>query len=64
MIEIQVDRGDGHGFVFLTNDTTPKYQDTTALPAAAAKWIYKAIFRKGDQRVGQWSAPVSINVAA
>jgi len=35
-----------------------------AAPAAAAKWTYKAIFRVGDQRVGQWSDAVSINVAA
>ena len=29
-------------------------------PATAAKWTYKAIFRIGDQRVGQWSDEVSI----
>lgn len=62
MIEILVDRADGKGFVFLTTDTTPGYLDTTALPAAPAKWSYKAIFRVGDQRVGQWSDVVSITV--
>ncbi len=64
MIEILVDRADGKGFVFLTNDTTPGYLDTTPLPASAAKWTYKAIFRVGDQRVGQWSNEVSIIVGA
>ena len=62
MIEIQVDRGTGGGFVFLCQDTTPGYADTTALPAAPAKWGYKAIFRDGTQRVGQWSDVVTITV--
>ena len=62
MCEIQVDRGDGHSFVFLTYDTTPNYTDTAALPAAPAKWTYRAIFRKGDAQVGVWSAPVSVTV--
>jgi len=29
-------------------------------PATPQKWTYKAIFRDGDQRVGQWSDEVSI----
>lgn len=64
MIELQVDRGTGAGFVPLAYDTTPNYLDTASAPAVAAKWTYKAIFRVGDQRVGQWSDPASINVAA
>jgi hypothetical protein len=28
-----------------------------------AKWTYRAIFRVADARAGQWSGPVSINVA-
>lgn len=60
MIEIQVDRGAGYGL--LATDTTPNYLDTAPVPAAA-KWTYKAIFRVGDQRMGQWSDEVSINVA-
>jgi hypothetical protein len=62
MIEILVDRGDGKGFVILAQDTTPDYLDTTPAPATPAKWTYKAIFRVGDQRVGQWSDEVSITV--
>lgn len=61
-IEIHVDRGDGHGFVLLTLDTTPNYLDTADLPPAAAKWTYKAIWRLEDARIGQWSNPVSITV--
>ena len=50
MLEIQVDRGDGKGFVILAFDTTP------------VKWTYKAIFRLNYQRMGQWSDPVSTMV--
>jgi len=60
--EIWVDRGDGKGWVLLTIDTTPNYTDTTALPTALAKWSYKATYRVGENQVGLWSAPVSINV--
>lgn len=62
LLEIQVDRGDGAGFVLLSYDTTPNYLDTHPI-TVAAKWTYRAIFRVGDARVGQWSGPVSINVA-
>jgi hypothetical protein len=62
MLELQVDRGDGHGFVVLAYDTTPGYLDTFPIPATAQKWTYKAIFRVGDQRIGQWSNEVSITV--
>jgi hypothetical protein len=31
-------------------------------PAAPTKWTYRAIFRLDDQRVGQWSDDLSINV--
>lgn len=61
-IEIQVDRGDGKGFVFLTIDSTPGYVDTEPFPAAPVKWTYRAIFRVGDKRVGVWSKPVVVTV--
>ncbi|MDQ6808319.1 MAG: hypothetical protein M3Z64_02665 [Verrucomicrobiota bacterium] len=60
--ELEVDRGDGKSFVMLAIDTTPNYTDTQAFPAAPAKWTYQAIYRVGDQRVGQWSPPVSVTV--
>jgi hypothetical protein len=62
MIEIQVDRGTGGGFVMLTYDTTPGYTDTTPLPATPAKWKYRAIYRVADARVGQWSSEEAITV--
>ena len=62
LLEIEVDRGDGKGYVLLTYDTTPGYTDTTPLPAIAAKWKYRAIYRVADARVGVWSAEVSITV--
>jgi hypothetical protein len=60
--EIHVDRGDGKGDIMLTFDTTPGYVDTMPFPAAPARWTYKAIYRVGDQQVGQWSKPVSVTV--
>ena len=50
MLEIQVDRGDGKGWVFLTYDTTP------------TKWKYRATYRVGDAQVGIWSNIVEIEV--
>jgi hypothetical protein len=60
--ELQVDRSDGKGFVTITTDTTPNYTDLTPFPAAPAKWTYRAIYILEDQRVGQWSTPVSVMV--
>jgi hypothetical protein len=61
MIELQVDRG--AGFALLAYDTTPNYTDTTPLPATAARWTYKGIYRVADARVGQWSNEVGITVS-
>ena len=61
LIEIHVNRGTG--YQLLAMDTTPDYLDTFAAPAGGAKWTYKAIYRVGDQRVGQWSDEASITVA-
>jgi hypothetical protein len=61
--EIQVDRtGAGTAFGPLVFDTTPGYTDTEPFPASPTKWTYRAIYRVGDQRVGQWSKSVSIAV--
>jgi hypothetical protein len=62
--EIQVDRGDGKGFVLLTVDTTPGYTDTQPFPAAKTVWTYRAIYQVDDARVGVWSQSVSIAVQA
>ncbi len=62
MCEIQVDRADSKGFVALCFDTTPNYTDTAPFPATPAKWTYQAIYHVRDQRVGQWSKPVSVTV--
>jgi hypothetical protein len=61
MIEIHVNRG--AGYQMLAFDTTPDYLDTFAAPAGGQKWTYKAIYRLGDQRVGQWSDEASITIA-
>jgi hypothetical protein len=60
--EIEVDRGDSKGWVLLAIDTTPGYVDTEPIPAPPTKWQYRAIYRVGDQRVGQWSAAASVIV--
>jgi hypothetical protein len=62
MCELQVDRGDGKGFVLLAFDTTPGYTDTTPLPATPAKWTYRAIYHVGDGSVGVWSKPATVTV--
>jgi len=63
-LEIEVDRGDGKGWQFLTIDTQPNYTDKATLgPGQSAKWQYRAIYLDRDERVGQWAAPVSIAVA-
>ena len=36
--------------------------DTQPLPAAPGKWTYRGIYRVDDDRVGQWSNPVSVMV--
>lgn len=61
-LEIDVDRGDTQGWRFLTIDSVPNYLDTQAMPAAPAKWKYRAIYRLKDERVGQWSAVVEAMV--
>lgn len=62
MLELQVDRGDGKGWVMLAFDTTPNYTDTFPHPATPAKWKYRAIYRVGDAQVGVWSNTVEITV--
>jgi len=60
--EIVVDRNDGKGYVPLTIDTTPNYNDTTPFPAAKTVWSYKAIYRLDDKHVGLWSQVVTVPV--
>lgn len=63
-IEIHVSRAPADPFAFLAIDTIPDYDDTSSLPAPgqSAVWRYKAIYRLGDDRVGQWSDEASVVV--
>lgn len=63
-IEIYVDRKDGKGFVYLANDSQPDYLDTFPMPdgVVSAVWDYKAVYRMGDDPVGQFSEPISVTV--
>ena len=63
-LEIEVDRGDGKGFVYLVVDTTPNNTDTFPRPVTPTKWTYRAIYHVDAKRVGLWSTPVSIIVGA
>jgi hypothetical protein len=62
MIRLEADRGDGKGFQFLANDTTPGNIDTTPFPATPTKWSYRGIYIVGDAQVGVWSKTVSVTV--
>jgi hypothetical protein len=64
VLDIYVDRKDGMGFVFLASDTQPDYLDTFPVPAGVttAVWDYKAIYRIGDDQVGQFSEPIQVTV--
>jgi hypothetical protein len=64
MCELVVDRNDGQGERYLTCDSTPGYLDVEPFPAQPVKWTYRAIYHKGDTRIGQWSTPVSVIVSA
>ena len=60
--ELQVDRGDGKGFVALAVGRILGYADTEPFPATPVQWTYRAIYHAGGNRVGQWSQPVSLTV--
>jgi hypothetical protein len=64
-IDIYVDRNLSDDYVYLANDMEPDYLDTFPLPSGvtSAIWRYKAIYRIGDDQVGQYSDPVSITVS-
>lgn len=58
-VEIEVDRNTGT-FVPLGIRVTPRYTDTAPPPPAPALWRYRAIFRKKDETVGDWSEVASV----
>lgn len=63
-IDIYVERDAASGFVYLINDTQPDYIDTFPIPDGVnvVVWRYKAIYRIGDEQVGQFSEIISITV--
>ena len=63
-LEIHVDRGDGKGSNYLSNDSHPDSLDTAPLPAlgVGAVWTYRAIYRLHNHQVGQWSAELKVSV--
>ena len=63
-IDIYVDRKDSAGFVYLANDSQPNYLDTFELPAGqnSAIWDYRAVYKIGDDQVGQFSDPIQVTV--
>lgn len=60
-IEFELSLDGGATWTFLGMDTSPNYTDSTPV-TAAQKRSYRAIYRDGDGRVGQWSDVVSTTV--
>jgi hypothetical protein len=60
LLQIQVNRNDGKGWVDLVFDTTPNYTDTTPFPPAASIWQYRGIFHANGAPVGTWSDITSV----
>lgn len=63
-VEIHADRTNSGVFNMVDVNSTPNYLDPAALPAQSTIWKYRLIYRKNDQRVGQWSDDVAIMVHA
>jgi hypothetical protein len=63
-IILEVDRGDGHGFVHLAEPGNPTYTDNGTLPPIgnAFVWIYRAIYKLNDEMIGDWCDPISVTV--
>lgn len=64
-IEIWADRIGSGKFERVDVDFQPNYIDKHPLPAPGTSeiWAYKAIYRKGDEHVGQWSSIKTISVS-
>lgn len=63
---VEIQKMDEHGqWQFLAIDLKPNYTDNTPLPPAgsSAVWQYRAIYRRKDERVGQWSDVLAVTVA-
>lgn len=58
-VELEVDRNTGT-FVPLAVRLSPRYTDTAPPPTTPAVWRYRAIYRKKDETVGEWSEVVSV----
>jgi hypothetical protein len=63
--DIYVDRADGKGYILLGTSMEPKFTDETKLGDSekAVLWTYKAIYKKGNMQVGDFSDPISIAVS-
>ncbi|MEI6816256.1 MAG: hypothetical protein WCL14_06570 [Bacteroidota bacterium] len=63
-IELEVDRGDGLGFVHLAEPSNITYTDNGALPLInqAKVWKYRAIYKLNDEHIGDWCNPISVTV--
>jgi hypothetical protein len=63
-IQLKVDRGDGHGFVWLAEPGNVTYTDNATLPPVgnAFVWKYIAIYKLDDELIGDWCDPISVTV--
>ncbi len=62
LIQLEVDRGDGKGFVPLAYSTKRRYTDKTPFPADPVRWSFRGIYRVGDGQVGKWSNVAGVTV--
>lgn len=62
LCELDVDRGDGRGFVPLVHSVKTRYTDKTPFPVQPVRWQYRAVYRVGDAQFGNYSSVVGITV--
>jgi hypothetical protein len=62
ILEVYIDRGSG--FRLLAPCAFGGAIDITPFPLKKTLWTYKAIYRVAGDRVGRWSAPVSLEVSS
>ncbi len=55
-VEVEVDRGDGFKFFTLMRRRAVIDNQTLLAPGVTRLWKYRAIYRRRNGRVGQWSA--------
>lgn len=61
---VEIQKNTGQGWAYLGIGTRTRFTDKTPLPAPPEKWLYRAIYCDGSDRLGNWSATAEIAVGA